>query len=55
MVGAIHGRLLSAWATAGVLGPVIVNYMRDYLRIHLLLLRFHQLELLSLIFYSFIF
>jgi MFS family permease len=30
MVGAIHGRLLSAWATAGVLGPVIVNYMRDY-------------------------
>ena len=30
MVGAIHGRLLSAWATAGVLGPVVVNYMRDY-------------------------
>jgi len=30
MVGAIHGRLLSAWATAGVLGPVIVNYMREY-------------------------
>ena len=30
MVGAIHGRLLTAWATAGVLGPVIVNYMRDY-------------------------
>lgn len=29
-VGAIHGRLLTAWATAGVLGPVIVNYMRDY-------------------------
>jgi len=30
MVGAIHGRLLTAWATAGILGPVIVNYMRDY-------------------------
>jgi MFS family permease len=30
MVGAIHGRLLTAWSTAGILGPVIVNYMRDY-------------------------
>ena len=30
MVDAIHGRLLTAWATADVLGPVIVNYMRDY-------------------------
>ena len=30
MVGAIHGRLLTAWATAGILGPVVVNYMRDY-------------------------
>ncbi len=30
MVGAIHGRLLTAWATAGVLGPVVINYMRDY-------------------------
>jgi len=29
-VGAIHGRLLTAWATAGILGPVVVNYMRDY-------------------------
>ncbi|MDD2723558.1 MAG: OFA family MFS transporter [Methylovulum sp.] len=29
-VGAIHGRLLTAWATAGILGPVIVNYMREY-------------------------
>lgn len=29
-VGAIHGRILTAWATAGILGPVIVNYMRDY-------------------------
>ncbi|CAL1241206.1 OFA family MFS transporter [Candidatus Methylocalor cossyra] len=30
MVGAIHGRLLTAWSTAGVLGPVLVNYMREY-------------------------
>ncbi|QHJ00582.1 MFS transporter [Xylophilus rhododendri] len=29
-VGAIHGRLLTAWATAGILGPVVVNYMRQY-------------------------
>ena len=28
-VGAIHGRLLTAWSTAGVLGPVIVANMRD--------------------------
>ncbi len=30
MVGAIHGRLLTAWAFAGILGPIVVNYMRDY-------------------------
>jgi MFS family permease len=30
MVGAIHGRLLTAWATAGVLGPVLVNYIREF-------------------------
>ena len=30
MVGAIHGRLLTAWSAAGIFGPVIVNYMRDY-------------------------
>jgi MFS family permease len=30
MVGAIHGRLLTAWSAAGILGPVVVNYMRDY-------------------------
>jgi MFS family permease len=30
MVGAIHGRILTAWATAGVLGPVLVNYIREY-------------------------
>lgn len=29
-VGAIHGRLLTAWSTAGILGPVLVNYIRDY-------------------------
>ena len=29
-VGAIHGRLLTAWSTAGILGPVVVNYMREY-------------------------
>ena len=29
-VGAIHGRLLTAWATAGILGPVLVNYIREY-------------------------
>jgi hypothetical protein len=30
MVAAIHGRLLTAWATAGVLGPALVNYIREY-------------------------
>jgi len=29
-VGAIHGRLLTAWAAAGVFGPVLVNYIREY-------------------------
>ncbi|MCX7899350.1 MAG: MFS transporter, partial [Methylocystis sp.] len=29
-VGAIHGRLLTAWSTAGVLGPALVNYIREY-------------------------
>jgi MFS family permease len=28
-VSAIHGRLLTAWSAAGVLGPVLVNYMRE--------------------------
>ena len=27
---AINLRLLTAWSTAGVLGPVLVNYIRDY-------------------------
>jgi MFS family permease len=29
-VGAIHGMLLTAWSVAGVLGPVLVNYIRQY-------------------------
>ncbi|MDB5502363.1 MAG: major facilitator superfamily 1 [Tardiphaga sp.] len=29
-VGAIHGRLLTAWATAGIIGPVVVNYIREF-------------------------
>jgi MFS family permease len=28
-VGAIHGRLLTAWSTAGIIGPVLVNYIRE--------------------------
>jgi hypothetical protein len=28
-VGGIHGRLLTAWSAAGVLGPVLVNYIRE--------------------------
>ena len=29
-VSAIHGRLLTAWSVAGVLGPMLVNHMREY-------------------------
>jgi MFS family permease len=29
-VGAIHGMLITAWSLAGVLGPVLVNYIRQY-------------------------
>jgi hypothetical protein len=29
-VGAIHGRLLTAWSMAGIVGPVLVNYLRQY-------------------------
>jgi MFS family permease len=29
-VGAIHGRILTAWSIAGVLGPALVNYIREY-------------------------
>ena len=28
-VGAIHGRLLTAWSTAGILGPLLVNGIRQ--------------------------
>jgi MFS family permease len=29
-VGAIHGRLLLAWSAAAILGPVLINYLRQY-------------------------
>jgi len=29
-VCAIHGRLLTAWSTAGIIGPVVVNYIREF-------------------------
>ena len=28
-VSAIHGRVLTAWSTAGIVGPVVVNYLRE--------------------------
>lgn len=28
-VGGIHGRLLTAWSTAGVIGPLAITYLRD--------------------------
>ena len=34
MVGAIHGLLLTAWSAAGIFGPVIVNYMREFQLAH---------------------
>ena len=34
MVGAIHGRLITAWSAAGIFGPVIVNYMREFQLAH---------------------
>jgi MFS family permease len=33
-VGAIHGRLLTAWSTAGIVGPVVVNYIREFEKNH---------------------
>ena len=30
MVGAIHGRLLTAWSAAGVLGPLLIGSFREY-------------------------
>jgi MFS family permease len=29
-VGAIHGMLITAWSMAGIFGPVLVNYIREY-------------------------
>ena len=29
-VGAIHGRLLTAWSAAGLLGPFAITYLRDF-------------------------
>jgi MFS family permease len=29
-VSAVHGRLLTAWSVAGILGPVLVNYLREF-------------------------
>jgi MFS family permease len=29
-VGAIHGRLLTAWSAAGIIGPIVVNYIRQF-------------------------
>jgi hypothetical protein len=29
-VGAIHGMLITAWSMAGIFGPVLVNYIRQY-------------------------
>jgi MFS family permease len=29
-VGAIHGMLMTAWSMAGIFGPVLVNYIRQY-------------------------
>ena len=29
-VGAIHGMLITSWSVAGVFGPVLVNYIRQF-------------------------
>ena len=29
-VSAIHGRLLTAWSVAGVIGPQLVSYIREF-------------------------
>ena len=29
-VSAIHGRILTSWSTAGIIGPVLVNYLREF-------------------------
>ena len=30
MVGAIHGRLITAWSVAGIIGPSLIAYIRQY-------------------------
>ena len=30
MVGAIHGRLITAWSAAGVVGPFLIAYIRQF-------------------------
>jgi MFS family permease len=30
MVGAIHGRLLTAWSAAGIVGPFLIAYIREF-------------------------
>ncbi|OZI62352.1 OFA family MFS transporter [Bordetella genomosp. 11] len=30
MVGAIHGRVLTAWSAAGIFGPVLISNVREY-------------------------
>ena len=29
-VGQLHGFLLTAWSAAGIFGPVLINYIREY-------------------------
>ncbi len=33
-VGAIHGRLITAWSAAAVIGPVLINYLSTYNKEH---------------------
>jgi MFS family permease len=33
-VGAIHGRVITAWSAAAVLGPQLVTYLSAYQRAH---------------------
>jgi MFS family permease len=33
-VGAIHGRLLTAWSAAGIVGPLLISYLSEYQRSH---------------------
>src|SRR5579871_6305492 len=33
-VGAIHGRLLTAWSAAGIVGPLLISYLSEYQKGH---------------------